>query len=84
MNIKGWVLKTHSEAIAIELPYAFCRLRWRLEMLEVVWEVGDKDGGLRCGFWVILAPFLGEFVVTRHVVGGEVTPEEVGRVGIGG
>lgn len=52
-------------------------------MSEVLWEIGYEDGCLLVGLWVILAPFLAEFVVTRDVFGSEVTPEEVGRIGVG-
>lgn len=53
-------------------------------MSEVIWEVWYEDGVLRVGFWVVLAPFFGEVVVARYVFGCEVTPEEVGRVGVCG
>lgn len=76
--------KTHSEAVAVELPYAFCGFRRWLQMSEVIWEVWYEGGVLRVGFWVILAPFLGEVVVARHVLGCEVTPEEVRWVGVCG
>lgn len=53
-------------------------------MSKIVWEIGYEDGCLLVGFWVVLAPFLAEFVITRDDFGCEVTPEEVGRVRVGG
>lgn len=53
-------------------------------MSEVAWEIGYDDGCLLVGFWVILAPLLTEFTITRDVFGSKVTPEEVGWVGVGG
>ena len=59
------VLGTHSEAVTVELPGAVCGLgRW-LQVPEVRWEVGDEDGGLAGGFWVLVAPFLGQVVVAE-------------------
>lgn len=76
--------KTHSEAVTVELPHAFCGLGWWLQVSEVLWEVGDEDGGLVDGFRVIFSPFISQLIVARYVLGCEVTPEEVGRVGICG
>lgn len=77
-------MKTYSETVTVELPCAICGLGWWLQVSEVVREVGDENGSLVGDFWMILAPFLAQLIVARYVLGREVTPEEVGRVGVCG